>query len=61
MVTFEFVGGGAGEMSLIEIIFHIVNHGTYHRGFVSDMMYQVPSIPPANDYTVFLRDVYRNV
>ena len=61
IVTFEFVGDGKGEMSISEIIFHIVNHGTYHRGFVSDMMYQIPSIPPANDLTVYLRDVYRSV
>lgn len=61
IVSFEFVGGGDGEMSVSEIIFHIVNHGTYHRGFVSDMMYQIPLSPPANDYTVYLRDVYRNV
>jgi uncharacterized damage-inducible protein DinB len=59
LVTFEFVGGGAGEMSVSEIIFHIVNHGTYHRGFVSDMMYQIPLVPPANDLTVYLRDVHR--
>ena len=58
IVTFEFVGGGKGEMSISEIIFHIVNHGTYHRGFVSDMMYQIPSTPPANDLTVYLRDAY---
>jgi uncharacterized damage-inducible protein DinB len=46
-------------MSVSEIIFHIVNHGTYHRGFVSDMMYQIPLVPPANDLTVYLRDVHR--
>jgi uncharacterized damage-inducible protein DinB len=61
IITFEFVGGGDGEMSVSEIIFHVVNHGTYHRGFVSDMMYQIPLSPPANDYTVYLRDVYRGV
>jgi uncharacterized damage-inducible protein DinB len=59
-ITFEFVGGGEGNMSVSEILFHLVNHGTYHRGFVSDMMYQIPATPPANDFTVFLRDVYNN-
>jgi uncharacterized damage-inducible protein DinB len=33
-----------------------INHGTYHRGFVSDLMYQVPAALPTNDLTVFLRD-----
>ena len=44
-------------MSRNEIILHVVNHGTYHRGFVSDMMYQVPAVLPANDLSVYLRDV----
>jgi uncharacterized damage-inducible protein DinB len=57
-ILFEFVGGGEGNMSVSEIVFHLVNHGTYHRGFVNDMMYQIPAIPPANDLTVYLRDVY---
>jgi uncharacterized damage-inducible protein DinB len=56
-VNFQFVDGGAGTMSRSEIILHIVNHDAYHRGLVSDMMYQVPAIPPANDLTVCLRDV----
>ena len=34
VVRFEFVGGGAGSMTKEEIILHIVNHATYHRGFV---------------------------
>jgi uncharacterized damage-inducible protein DinB len=55
-VKFEFVGGGEGCMTVEEIIMHIVNHGTYHRGFVNDMLYQVPAMPPANDYPVFLRE-----
>jgi len=58
VISFEYVGGGQGEMSVSEIILHLVNHGSYHRGFVSDMMYQIPSIPPANDLTVYLRDVH---
>ncbi len=55
-VEFEFVGGGEGVMTKEEIILHIVNHATYHRGFVSDMMYQVPARMQANDLPVFLRD-----
>jgi len=57
IVNFRFVDGGAGAMSRSEIILHVVNHGTYHRGFISDMMYQVPAVPPANDLTVYLRDI----
>ena len=56
-IEFRFVDGGAGVMSRGEMIVHVVNHATYHRGFVADMMYQVPAMPPATDLPVFLRDV----
>ncbi|MEQ7874328.1 DinB family protein [Sphingomonas sp. ASV193] len=53
-VAFEFVGGGTGKMSRGQIILHLVNHSTYHRGFVGDMLKQVPYLWEANDLTVFL-------
>ena len=56
IVKFQFIGGGEGSMSRVDMIIHVVNHSTYHRGFVGDLMYQVPATPPANDYPVFLRD-----
>jgi uncharacterized damage-inducible protein DinB len=59
IVNFEFVGGGAGAMTKEEIVLHIVNHTTYHRGFVGDMLKQVPYNWPANDLPVFIRDHYR--
>ncbi len=59
VVAFEFVGGGRGAMTREEILLHIVNHGTYHRGLVSDMLYQIPAPPSTNDLPVFLRDHYR--
>ncbi|WP_445143870.1 DinB family protein [Dyella sp. Tek66A03] len=56
-VSFQFIGGGDGRMSREEMILHVVNHATYHRGFVAEMFYQVPAKPPATDLPVFLRDV----
>jgi uncharacterized damage-inducible protein DinB len=58
IVRFEFVGGGAGAMTRREIALHLVNHATYHRGFVGDMLHQAGIAPPPNDLPVFLRDVY---
>ena len=57
MVSFAFVGGGRGEMTRAEILLHVVNHGTYHRGLISDMLCHVPAEMPANDLPVFLRDL----
>jgi uncharacterized damage-inducible protein DinB len=57
-VDFLFVGGGDGNMSRLEILLHVVNHGTYHRGFVGDMLNQAGVNPRASDLPVFLRDVW---
>lgn len=56
-LRFGFIGGGEGAMTRSEMLLHIVNHTSYHRGFVADMFYQVPARPPVTDLTVFLRDV----
>ena len=54
-VEFAFVNGDRGVMTRREIIMHVVQHASYHRGYVDDMMYQIPVIPPATDLTVFLQ------
>ena len=56
-VSFTFVGGGEGVMTRGEILQHLVNHTSYHRGFVAQMMYDAGARPPTTDLTVFLRDV----
>ncbi|HET7158669.1 MAG TPA: DinB family protein [Burkholderiales bacterium] len=56
-VDFTFVGGGAGAMTRGQMLLHIVNHTSYHRGFAADLFYQVPAKPPTTDLPVFLRDV----
>ena len=58
-VNFAFVGGGRGAMNRGEILLHVVNHTSYHRGFVAEMFYKIPARPPATDLPVFLRDVPR--
>ncbi|WP_368566053.1 DinB family protein [Pseudoxanthomonas sp. UTMC 1351] len=55
VVEFEFIGGGAGAMSREQIILHVVNHTTYHRGHVADMLYHLNVFPPTTDLPVFLR------
>ncbi len=55
-VRFTFVGGGEGTMTRGEILQHVVNHTSYHRGFVADLFYQVPARPPTTDLPVYLRE-----
>ena len=42
MIHFNFVDGGPGKMTRGDMLLHIVNHKTYHRGFVAEMMFQMP-------------------
>ena len=58
VITFEFVGGGTGAMTREDILLHLVNHATYHRGFISSLLYPLPKKGSASDLTVFLRDVW---
>ena len=56
-VQFTLIGGNRGVMTRGEILLHIVNHTTYHRGFVADLFYQVPDArPPTTDLPVYLRE-----
>jgi uncharacterized damage-inducible protein DinB len=58
-VHFTLIGGNRGVMTRGEILLHVVNHTSYHRGFVADLFYQVPARPPLTDLTVFLREERR--
>jgi uncharacterized damage-inducible protein DinB len=58
-LRFTFVGGGEGVMTRGEILQHLINHTTYHRGFVAQMMWDASGRPPTTDLTVYLRDVGR--
>jgi uncharacterized damage-inducible protein DinB len=53
-VSFTLIGGKQGKMRRSEIVLHVVNHTSYHRGFVADMFFQIPARPPLTDLPVFL-------
>jgi uncharacterized damage-inducible protein DinB len=56
LVKFAFIGGDNGVMSRNDIVLHVVNHATYHRGQVADMLYHLSVAPPTTDLPVFLRE-----
>ncbi len=56
-VSFILIGGNRGQMRRSDIILHVVNHTSYHRGFVADMFYQIPARPPLTDLPIFLREI----
>lgn len=56
-VPFRFLDGSEGVMCPSDMLFHVVNHGTYHRGHISDMLYNLGKASPVTDYPVFLREM----
>jgi uncharacterized damage-inducible protein DinB len=55
-IKFTLIGGNKGEMTRGEIVLHILGHRHYHRGFVCDMLFEVPARPPTMDLPVYLRE-----
>jgi uncharacterized damage-inducible protein DinB len=56
VVHFTFIGGGEGTMRREDILLHVVNHTTYHRGHITAMLNQMGVQPQATDLPVFLSD-----
>ena len=56
IVRFRFIGGESGAMTRGDILLHVVNHATYHRGWVAEMFFQVPARNPATDLPVYLKN-----
>lgn len=55
-IDFRFIDGEAGSMRHGDILLHLSNHKTYHRGYIADMLYEAGLKPPTMDLPVFLRD-----
>ena len=55
-VRFRFIGGEESTMRRGSILLHVVNHATYHRGWIAEMFFQVPARNPTTDLPVFLND-----
>ena len=56
-VHFQFIGGDSGAMTRGDILLHVVNHATYHRGWIAEMFFQVPARNPTTDLPVYLRSL----
>ena len=55
-VRFRFVSGKSAEREKGNMLLHVINHKTYHRGWVSEMFFDVEATPPETDLSVFLME-----
>lgn len=55
-VRYTLIGGNEGDMTRGQILLHVVNHSSYHRGFVGDLFFQVPARAPLMDLPVYFRE-----
>jgi len=56
LIRYRNTRGDWFENRLSDLVRHMVNHGTYHRGNVTAMLYQAGLKGIATDYIFFLRE-----
>jgi uncharacterized damage-inducible protein DinB len=55
VVHYRNLKGEASEAPLWQLLRHVVNHATYHRGQVVTMLRQVGAEPPSTDLVLWYR------
>ena len=55
IVDYELIGGNTGSLSRAMCLTHLVTHGSYHRGWISDMFGQAECQQPSTDIPVYER------
>ncbi|WP_238295365.1 DinB family protein [Caballeronia novacaledonica] len=55
VLSFKFVSGEEFAMSRGAMFLHLVNHASYHRGWISEMFFEIPAKPPTTELPVFLQ------
>lgn len=56
MVSYHNTKGEAFSTAISDVLNHIVNHGTYHRGQIAGLLRLESVDPPASDYIVYARE-----
>lgn len=56
-IRFTFTDGQRGQLSREEVAFHLINHGTYHRGAIGHALDRAHVPRPADTFTVFIHSI----
>ena len=54
--AYKNLKGDAFKSRLRDVLLHIANHASYHRGQLTTMMRQAGGTPPSTDFIVFTRE-----
>lgn len=52
-LTYTLLSGETGAQPFQDLLLHVVNHSTYHRGQAASMIRRLGHAPPATDYLVY--------
>lgn len=55
-LTYRSLNGQSYENRLGDLIRHVVNHSTYHRGQAATQLRQLGIVPPSTDFIVYCRE-----
>jgi uncharacterized damage-inducible protein DinB len=55
--TFRSSAGAESTMPYWQVVLHVVNHGSYHRGQFATMLRQAGIAPPATDLLIYYRSL----
>lgn len=55
-LTYVNTKGEKGTYRLAEVLTHVVNHGTYHRGQITHLLRDNGLAAPSTDYLIFVDD-----
>lgn len=53
-ITYHNADGEAFSQTVTEMIFHVLNHGTYHRGQIALYIRAADGVPAPADYLIFV-------
>ena len=54
IIGFRFTSGQPAQIQRGAMFLHVINHKTYHRGWVNQMFFEVGAKPPEADLSVYL-------
>jgi uncharacterized damage-inducible protein DinB len=56
-LAYSDLKGMARREALWQIVFHVINHGTHHRGQVSGFLRTMGRVPPGLDLIIYYREL----